>query len=126
MVLMDMDRFENLVNEVVDGIPHEFKEILKREKISVLPRELVPRAVKEKFPGRIVFGIFIGVPLNKKRLLFLSQTEPTRIEIYMESFRKIFGTEINEKMKEKIKDTVIHEIAHSLGFDEKEITERGY
>ncbi len=121
-----MEKFEELVHKAVDGIPHEFKEILKRERINVLPREWVPRAVEEKFPGRIVFGIFIGVPLNKKRLLSLAQTEPTRIEIYKESFQKVFGSEINEKMKDKIKKTVIHEIAHSLGFDEKEITERGY
>lgn len=120
-----MEEFERIVQEALENIPEEFKKILKKEKIEVLPRERVPPAVKERFPNKTVFGIFIGIPL-KHKTVFSIQTEPTRIELYKESFQKVFGPEVSERMKGQIGRTVIHEIAHYFGFSEREVFERGY
>ncbi|MGM0440845.1 MAG: metallopeptidase family protein [Elusimicrobiota bacterium] len=122
---MKFQKFEKAVNRVVLKLPEKYRAILNKEKINILPREKVPRAVRERHPGKIVFGIFTGIA-RKDRKTFSVQTEPTRIEIYKESFEEVFGVELTEEMKKKIFHTVIHETAHYFGFDEDQLKKRGY
>lgn len=122
---MQIEEFEKVVNEVLKHLPEKFKNILQKEEIKILTREQVPRSVKERFPRKIVFGVFIGVPRKNKSVLFVPP-EPTRIELYKESFEKVFGSKMTNTMKEQITRTVMHEIAHYFGFNEDEIAERGY
>ncbi len=119
-----MEEFEKVVQDSLGCIPTEFRKILTEEKIKILPREKVPKAIKEKFPGKIIFGVFVGIP-RKSKTVFSIQKEPTRIELYKESFQKVFGSKI-EEMENQICRTVIHEIAHYFGFDEEEVRKRGY
>ncbi len=114
-----------MVQEALEGIPDKYRKILREEKIEILPRENAPPGMKGKFPNKIVFGIFVGIS-RKRKTVFSIQTEPTRIELYKESFEKVFGIKMNEAMKEQVSRTVIHEIAHYLGFTEEEIYESGY
>lgn len=122
---MQIEEFEKMVQEALEGIPDKYRKILREEKIEILPRENAPPGMKEKFPNKTVFGIFVGMSL-KRKTVFSIQTEPTRIELYKESFEKVFGTKVSEAIKEQISRTVIHEIAHYLGFTEEEIHKRGY
>jgi len=118
---MDMPEFENTISEALEKIPDNFKKILEEKEISILGREKVPEPVKKRFKGAVVFGIFIGIPYGR---FFSVQTEPTRIELYKESFEKVFGSA--EQMKEQIARTVVHEIAHYFGFSETEIRKSGF
>ena len=122
---MQIEDFEKMVQETLEDIPDKYRKILREEKIEILPRENAPPAIKEKFPNKTVFGIFVGMP-RKCKIVFSIQTEPTRIELYKESFEKVFGTNVSEAIKEQIRHTVIHEIAHYLGFTEEEIDKAGY
>jgi len=122
---MEFEKFEAAVIESVEQLPFNFKRILEEEGIEILARETVPRKVRETFPRAIVFGIFVGVS-RKNKSSFMMQTEPTRIEIYQESFEKVYGHQLTDFFREKISQTVIHEIAHYFGFNEEEISERGY
>jgi predicted Zn-dependent protease with MMP-like domain len=122
---MQIEEFEKMVQEALEDIPDEYRKILRKEKIEILPRENAPQGVKEKFPNETVFGIFVGTSL-KCKTVFSIPTEPTRIELYKESFEKVFGTKVSEAVKEQIRRSVIHEIAHYLGFSEGEIRKKGY
>jgi len=122
---MEFEEFEQVVNEALKNIPEKYRNILRDERIEVICREYVPMGVRQEFPGKIVFGLFAGIPKNKKRT-FSVQTQPTRIEIYKESFEKVFGRQINNMIKEQILKTLIHEIAHYFGFNEEEVREKGY
>lgn len=115
---MLFESFEKIVRESSENIPEKFRKILKKENIEIIPREKVPPAVKDEFKNKIVFGIFIGIPYNN-RSTFNIQSEPTRIELYKESFEKVFGDD--GEIKSQIVKTVIHEISHYFGFSEKEI-----
>lgn len=122
---MELWEFEKEVNSVLNKLPAKYRNILDEEKINVLSRENVPAGVRQKHPGKTVFGLFAGVS-RKNKSTFSIQTEPTRIEIYKESFEKIYGEKISEPMKEHIFKTVVHEIAHYFGFDEDQVRDRGY
>ncbi len=118
---MTFEEFETLVGETVDSLPERFRKILSKNEISVIPRQKVPSPLKTSHKGKIVFGVFIGLQLGRFTDM---QTEPTRIELYKESFERVF--EDAAQMKQQIRDTVIHEIAHYFGFSEKQIRKLGY
>jgi len=122
---MEFEEFEKVTNKISRDIPEEYRKILRDEDIEILCREHVPAGVRHQFPRKIIFGLFSGIPKNKKRTLSV-HTQPTRIEIYKDSFERVFGGEINSEMKEQIYRTLVHEIAHYFGFNEEEVRERGY
>ena len=118
---MQLDEFENIINESLKKLPDEFRDLLKKNQIQVIARETVPAPMNVRSRGKIIFGVFIGVPYGR---FFNIQTEPTRIELYKESFEKVFASETD--IKTQILKTVIHEIAHYFGFSESEIRHIGY
>ncbi len=119
---MEMNEFEEAIEKAINKVPHQFRDILKREGIQVLAREDVPKALRERYRGRLLFGIFTGVPFNR-RSVFNLEIEPTRIELYKASFEAAFHNE--DEMEEQIAKTVVHEIGHYFGFSESELRRRG-
>jgi predicted Zn-dependent protease with MMP-like domain len=115
---MELSEFEEAVEKALNKVPEKFRDILKKEDIPVLAREEVPDVLQDQFKGRLLFGIFTGVSYNR-RSMFNIQREPTRIELYKNSFEKAFNN--RNEMEEQIVKTVIHEIGHYFGFSEKEL-----
>ena len=120
---MKLSEFEETIEKGLNKIPKKFREILKRENIQVLARERVPDALQNRYKGHLLFGIFVGVPYDK-RSVFNIQMEPTRIELYKNSFEKVFSNK--NDMEEQIVKTVVHEIGHFFGFSEKELRQRNF
>jgi predicted Zn-dependent protease with MMP-like domain len=117
---MTQREFEEIVDRALRGVPRRFRDILEREGIPVLARNRVPRALREK--DRVLFGLFVGVPYTE-RSVFDLEMEPTRIELYRESFEEMFAD--RAEMEAEIVKTVIHEIGHYFGFSEPELERRG-
>ncbi|MEO0293858.1 MAG: metallopeptidase family protein [candidate division WOR-3 bacterium] len=122
---MEFEIFEQVVKEILKTIPEKYLRILKEEAIEIICREKVPDVLQENYPCKIIFGIFAGTS-KKDKNSFGIHFQPTRIEIYKESFEKVFGKEINPLMKDQILKTLIHEMAHHFGFNEEKIREIGY
>jgi predicted Zn-dependent protease with MMP-like domain len=115
-VYLTTAEFERIIAGAIDSIPDEFKDVLSKNQIAVIARSRVPSPVRKQYRGQTVFGIFIGVPYGRFNVL---QTEPTRIELYKESFEQYFSTE--REIKQQIRRTVLHEVGHYFGFSEAEI-----
>ena len=115
-----MVEFERIVKDSVDEVPERFRSVLEKENIKLLAREKVPEVLQSRFAGqnKLIFGVFVGVP-HTKRSVFNIQQEPTRIELYKESFEKAFGSE--QDIENQIIKTVVHEIGHYFGFSEEEL-----
>jgi predicted Zn-dependent protease with MMP-like domain len=120
---MELSEFEETIEKALNKVPKRFREILQREDIRVLARESVPGVLRDQYKGCLLFGIFIGVPFNR-RSMFNIQMEPTRIELYKKSFELAFDN--RNDMEDQIARTVIHEIGHYFGFSEKELKCRNY
>lgn len=116
--VMELSEFEEAVEKALKKVPGKFRDILKEEGIPVLAREEVPTVLRKQYRGRLLFGIFTGVSYNN-RSMFNFQTEPTRIELYKNSFEEAFSS--RDEIEEQIVKTVIHEIGHYFGFSEKEL-----
>lgn len=128
---MNMIEFEKIIEDAMGRIPERFKVILEKENIKLLAREKVPEVLQDKFLGdpakavesKLIFGIFIGVSYTN-RSVFNIQQEPTRVELYKESFEKVFNNK--EDIETQIIKTVVHEIGHYFGFSELKIRNIGY
>jgi predicted Zn-dependent protease with MMP-like domain len=118
---MTFEEFEATVSRSLEGLPGAFKTLLTKNEIVVLPREKVPAPIKKEHKNQIVFGIFIGLPYGRFTNI---QLEPTRIELYKESFEEAFVTPAEIKLQ--IRKTVVHEVGHYFGFSEEKIREMGY
>jgi predicted Zn-dependent protease with MMP-like domain len=114
---MKLSEFEKIVNTATESIPLKFKTILKKEGIHLLARAKAPPAARGR-TDTLIFGMFIGTPYTE-RSVSSTHSEPTRIELYMDSFEIAFDD--TQEITHQITLTVIHEIGHYFGFSAKEL-----
>ena len=111
---MGRDEFEELVADVLDTVPEPFASAF--EDVAVTVEDHVP-------PGsRPLYGLYQGVPLSEGPLP--SGMLPARISIYMHPLLDHYHTP--EAVAEQVRITVLHELAHHLGFGEERLEELGY
>lgn len=111
---MGRDEFEELVADVLDTIPEPFAAAF--EEVAVTVEDRVP-------PGsRPLYGLYTGVPMSAGPLP--SGMLPAHIAIYMHPLLDHHHT--HEEVAEQVRITVLHELAHHLGFDEDRLEELGY
>jgi predicted Zn-dependent protease with MMP-like domain len=111
---MGRDEFEEMVGEVLDTIPEPFASAF--EEVAVTVEERVP-------PGsRPLYGLYTGVPLTEG--ILPSGMLPAHIAIYMHPLLDHYHTYAD--VAEQVRITVLHELAHHLGFGEERLDELGY
>ena len=117
---MTKEKFEEIVNEGLKAIPKRFLEKLDNVDI-VIEDEPTPYQLRKLRArgGLVLFGLYEGVPQTKR--WHYGQVLPDKITIFQKPIEKIAHTE--EEIKEIVKNTVWHEIAHHFGLDERRVRE---
>jgi predicted Zn-dependent protease with MMP-like domain len=121
---MDRGAFEALISDAIGGLPEEFRNKLKNVAIIVQDypsEELLDDAGVP--PGDALFGLYEGVPLTE-RGFFDAPLEPDRILIFQRAIEDACNSP--EEIKEELKITLAHEIAHFFGMDDDYLEEIGY
>jgi len=108
---MDEKAFEDLVVEAVEGLPDEFKK--KLENIDIV--------IEEGRPGRLL-GLYQGVPLSQ-RMHYYGNVLPDKITIFRNNIENMCRTD--DEIKEAVRRTVIHEIAHYFGLSDEHMKNSG-
>ena len=118
--MMTKEKFEKLVKEGIKDIPERFLKKLDNVDVIVedtpTPYQLRKLRVRE---NSLIFGLYEGVPQTKRGNY--GQVLPDKITIFKKPIERITRSE--EKVKEIVKNTVWHEIAHHFGMDEKRVKE---
>jgi predicted Zn-dependent protease with MMP-like domain len=118
---MTKEEFEQLVDEGIGEIPEKMRKKMENVEI-VIEEEPSPAQLQElKLSEKCsLFGLYQGVP-HTKRGGFYANVLPDKITL----FRKVIESHCRtpEAIKERVKRTVWHEIAHHFGFNEKEVRE---
>jgi len=121
---MDRKAFESLVQDAIHDLPQLFKDRLNNVAIIVEDypsQELLDRmGVPE---NQTLFGFYEGVPLTE-RGHFGAPLYPDRILIFQGPIEE--ACESPEDIKEEVRITVVHEIAHFFGIDDDALEEMGY
>jgi predicted Zn-dependent protease with MMP-like domain len=113
VVDVDPDRFEEMVVTGLDGLPEELGRLMRNVAVTV---EHAPGP-----PG--LLGLYQGVPLTSRTSQYAGVL-PDRITIYRRAVCAICRTE--QDVADQVRRTVIHEIAHHFGIDDRRLTELGW
>ena len=113
------------VARVIDKLPRRYREQLRNVEFIVEERPSAELLRAEGLDPRYdtLYGIYQGVPLPERSALD-PPLLPDKITIFAEPLLKDFPDP--EELREEIRLTVLHEIAHYFGMDEEEIEDLGY
>jgi predicted Zn-dependent protease with MMP-like domain len=122
---VDRRKFRRLIEEALDTLPGEIR--VRMENVTVLVQE-EPTTEQMQCAGLdplqdTLLGFYEGSPLSERGHDF-GMALPDRIILFyrplVESFRSPAA------IREEIRRTVVHEVAHFLGLDDDEIGDLGY
>lgn len=118
---MEEEEFEKLVNEAVFSLPDKIREKMDNVEV-VIEREPSQEQLKKTGirAGTLLLGLYEGTPKTQWGRSF-GMILPDKITIFQDSIENISRTP--EEIKETIRNTVWHEIAHHFGLGHKEISE---
>jgi len=109
------EKFEQLVNKAVESLPEKFKN--KLYNVAIFIEDYPTKAQLGKLDKKnnyTLFGLFEGY-CQAKRLNF-GPVLPDRITIFRQPICKYCSSE--REVKQKVINTVKHEIAHHFGSNE--------
>jgi predicted Zn-dependent protease with MMP-like domain len=112
VVDIPLERFEELVGEALDGIPDQLASRMDN---------IVVR-VSDAPPGRL-YGLYEGVPLTR-RDRYGGLALPDRITIFRRTILRHARDEADAV--ERVRRTVIHEVAHHFGISDPRLRELGW
>lgn len=108
------ERFEQLVTEVLDGLPDWIQQRLDNVEVIIEGDPPEDRAD--------LLGLYEGIPLTKRAVSYFGVL-PDRITLFR---RRIEATARDEEaLRQAIEDTVVHEIAHFFGISDRRLEELG-
>jgi predicted Zn-dependent protease with MMP-like domain len=106
--------FEDEVQAALDSLPPKLAAAL--DNVAIVIEDENPEDPD-------IFGLYEGIPLTERGSGDFGQL-PDRIAIYRRPLEQDF--EDSAELREEIRITVLHELAHYFGFDEDRIAELGY
>jgi predicted Zn-dependent protease with MMP-like domain len=119
------EEFEDLVRDALDELPEEFATRLDNVEI-VIEDEPGPELLRSMGmdPRRqTLFGLYQGVPLHLRGDSY-GGILPDKITIFYRPLLRACGTP--ERIRRQVRKTVIHEVGHFFGLNDKAIRDLGY
>jgi predicted Zn-dependent protease with MMP-like domain len=124
MVRMSRKRFEALVAEALRDIPPDLRRALDNIEVVVEDWPTAEQLAEVDLgPDDVLFGLYQGTPLPERSPL-LPYRLPDIITIFQGPLEE--ECETTAEIRDEIRRTVIHEIAHYFGIDEDRLAELGY
>ena len=122
---MDQKELKKEVAQVLDRLPEEFRSRLHNVEIVIEQRpknnQLIAMGLD---PLRdVLYGLYEGTPLPERSSVY-PPVLPDKITLFSEPLIRDFQDPT--ELRKQIGITLIHEIAHYFGIDEKEIEDLGY
>ena len=120
---MERERFEQLVEEALAGLPPQFA--VRLENVSIMvedlasPEKLAKSGIND--PHHLL-GLYEGIPLTERHQGYYGVL-PDRITIFRLPIEEMSRTD--EEVKEQVRRTVMHELGHYFGMDEERLRRSG-
>lgn len=115
--------FEQLVSEGIDAIPERFLGQLQNVAI-VTAKQPTNAQLRAIHKGSTLLGLYEGIPLAVRGDYYgLGEILPDKITIFKEPILEEAGGN-PERVRDIVRDTVWHEMAHYFGYTDAEIEKR--
>jgi predicted Zn-dependent protease with MMP-like domain len=108
------EHFDRLIAEALESIPDDLASAM--ENVAIF--------VEDEAEGRNLLGLFVGVPLTRRTPGSYFGVMPDRITLYKNAISRASNSE--EDVREQVRTTVIHEIAHHFGISDERLKELGW
>lgn len=122
-ILSDAE-FEAVVQEAWDSLPEEFLEKIHNVDVFIedYPDERIQRQMGV---GKYsLLGLYTGVPTNHRSPTSYGNVLPDRIYLFKRNLESFART--REQLTEQIQRTLLHELGHYFGINDKRLRELGY
>jgi predicted Zn-dependent protease with MMP-like domain len=123
-------RFDDLLEEVLDEMPPMVHELIEKIPLHVEDHPSAQTMAELGVRRREhLCGLYTGVPITERSIRH-SGTLPDVVTIYREGVLSAAsdsrGQIRNKRLREEIRITILHELAHFHGLDEDELRDLGY
>jgi predicted Zn-dependent protease with MMP-like domain len=124
MLTLTTEDFEQLVAEAVDGLPPFFLEKMQNVEVLVMawPTAVMRQQAKVP-PGNMLLGLYQGIPLTRRTSSY-NLVAPDTIWIFQRPLEQVAGSDL-DTLRQRVRHTVIHEIAHHFGISDERLLELG-
>jgi predicted Zn-dependent protease with MMP-like domain len=112
------DQFQQLINQALESLPGEHVENIKN--VAILYEDLPTPEQRQKTnlrDNQTLLGLYEGVPLSQRQ--GMTRVLPDKITLFKLPLESRANTE--DELKEQIRHTLWHEIAHYYGLDHDKI-----
>ena len=119
------DELKKEANRVLDKLPAQFRRRLHNVVVAVEKRPTPSQLRAMDLDSRedTLYGLYEGIPFSE-RSTFDPPTLPDKITIFAEPLLRDFPDPA--ELREQVRITVLHEIAHFFGMTEDDIEKLGY
>jgi len=119
MIQVSDEEFQDIISFGIDSIPKLYQQRLQNVAF-IVEDEPTPeqRQKLNLYHGELLFGLYEGVPLPQR---FGQKLLPDKITIFKKSAEQVSGS-LGE-LREHVRHTIWHEVAHYYGLDHKRIHE---
>lgn len=118
---MNRDSFEKLVDDALAELPPDFAA--KLDNVAIVVTDLATSdqldAAEVADPHHLL-GLYEGIPLTERPNGYAGAL-PDRISIFRIPIEEMCRTDAD--IKEQVKKTVMHELGHYFGMDERQLRE---
>ena len=112
MFEVDESRFEEMVADAMDSIPEDLAKAMDNVQVTV----------EDGTPDGPLYGLYEGHPLTSRTLWY--DSVPDHITIFRLPICAHCHSE--EEVRRRVHSTVVHEIGHHFGIDDKRLRELGW
>ena len=121
---MTPEHFGELVLEAIESLPEEIARAMDNVEVVVEPWPTTQQLLAAGLtPGHgTLFGLYQGVPLTQRTGSY-GLVLPDKITIFQGPITAMYHTD--DAIREQVRRTVIHEIAHHFGIDDDQLREMG-
>ena len=120
---MERERFEELARRAVEHLPEEFRQRL--ENVDIVVEDAPPARSRRRRDSRgsELLGLYEGIPHTERGENY-NMAMPDRITLFQKPIEAMCRSD--EEIEAEIEHTVIHEIAHHFGIDDRQLRKMGW
>ena len=120
MIEVSEAQFNDIVSQAIDAIPPLYQKHLQNVAFIVEDFPTLQQAQQlNLYPNELLFGLYEGVPLPHRG--GASKLLPDKITIFKRPAEIVSGS--LDELKEHVRHTIWHEVAHYYGLDHERIHE---